>query len=360
MDQFRPTPTRSVFALLTLFPGSILTRKALLYLGGALKRDKYLSTLGRRIDHFKDRQSSSLTRVSDDDVDEESLLGDYAVPEVDATALDSHALHRAIRQNGCLIVRNFFSANEVKDMRTYVDYSVSLHSNKDSAISRYLTKSVNLDEVLKNTVEDIRVKQQENSTYFNTVKMARNFSQALGKHNSFFVARTPLLTEKILQLFTKTHLKKLLSKYFKNDPCLSIYKWVIRKSQPPKNIIDFHQDGAFMGDDIATPNCWIPLSDCGTGYSVHGLDVIPVPLKHLFSKGSGVLDWTISAQAVTDKYGESAIVTPTFRKGDAFFFDQFLMHRSQYLADSSESRYAIENWFFDSKYFPKNQVPLKW
>ena len=71
-------------------------------------------------------------------------------------------------------------------MRTYVDYSVSLHSNKDSAISRYLTKSVNLDEVLKNTVEDIRVKQQENSTYFNTVKMARNFSQALGKHNSFF------------------------------------------------------------------------------------------------------------------------------------------------------------------------------
>ena len=55
MDQFRATPTRSVFALLTLFPGSILTRKALLYLDGALKRDKYLSTLGRRIDHFKDR-----------------------------------------------------------------------------------------------------------------------------------------------------------------------------------------------------------------------------------------------------------------------------------------------------------------
>jgi hypothetical protein len=336
-----------------------LTSKALLYLDGVVRRDKYLSTLSRRIDHFKDQQSSSLTRVADNEPDG-SLFDDYAVPEIHASALDSHALNRAITKSGCLIVRDFFNTKEVKDMRAYVDYSASLHNNKDSAINRYLTKPVNLNEVLKNTIEDIRVKQQKNSTYSNTAKLAGTFAQALGKNYSFFVARTPLLTEKLLHLFTNKKLKKLLSEYFENDPCLSIYKWVIRKSEPPKNIIDFHQDGAFMGDDVSSVNCWIPLTNCGKGYSVHGLDVVPVPLKHLFSKGSGVLDWTIAAHAVTERYGEAAIVTPTFRKGDAFFFDEFLMHRSQYLADSSENRYAIENWFFDSKYFPKNQIPLKW
>ena len=37
-----------------------------------------------------------------------AFLGDYAGPEVDATALDSHALHRAIRAERMPYCQEFF------------------------------------------------------------------------------------------------------------------------------------------------------------------------------------------------------------------------------------------------------------
>ena len=107
-------------------------------------------------------------------------------------------------------------------------------------------------------------------------------------------------------------------------------------------------------------NCWIPLSDCGAGYDVHCMDIVPVRLMNTFEKGSGIMKWTISPKSVIDKYSEDAIVTPTFRAGDLFFFDHLLVHRTQWIPNASTMRYAIETWFFDSVNFPKNQIPLKW
>jgi len=115
-----------------------------------------------------------------------------------------------------------------------------------------------------------------------------------------------------------------------------------------------------MGDDINSLNCWIPLSDCGTGYNLHGMDIVPVRLMKAFAKGSGALNWTISPRSVIDKYSEDSIVTPTFRAGDLFFFDHLLVHRTQCVPTAMSKRYAIETWFFDSVNFPKNQIPLKW
>ena len=115
-----------------------------------------------------------------------------------------------------------------------------------------------------------------------------------------------------------------------------------------------------MGDEISSLNCWIPLTDCGAGYDVHGLDIVPVRIMESFKKGSGMLDWTISANAVVDQHTQQAIVTPAFKKGDMLFFDHLLVHRSQSIPNFSQQRYAIETWFFDSVNFPKNQMPIKW
>ncbi len=330
-----------------------------LYLDNLVNRDKYLSGMSRRIDYFKDRRSSITKRVIDD-LDECAPEEHFFVPEVDASVLDIEILKRSIRERGCLIVRNFFTADEVAEMKAYVDHSFRVNSNSDNFINKYLTKQVDLNEVLDKTKEDIANKRKENPTYTDTGWIGRKLAQPLGKNKSFLTAQTPILTEKLLHLFDRKHLKDLLSKYFENDPCVSVYKWVLRKSDPPENPIDFHQDGAFIGDEIASLNCWVPISDCGAGYDVHGMDIVPIRFKNAFAKGTGVLDWTIAHQAVVDHYGESAIVTPTFRKGDLFFFDHLLVHRTQCVPNFAEKRYAIETWFFDSVNFPKNQIPMQW
>jgi len=336
-----------------------MIKDMVLLLDNLINRDKYLSGLNTRIDYFKDRQSSISKRVIDDL--EDVTIGDkFFVPEVAASDLSIDVLKRSIRERGCLIVRNFFTAHEVDQMHAYVDHAFSINTNSKSFINKYLSKPVELEEVLNKTKEDIKAKLKENPTYTNTVKLGKNLLQPLGNNKSFLTAQTPMLAEKLLKLFEKKHLKELLAEYFENGPCVSVYKWVFRKSGPPDKAIDFHQDGAFMRDEIASLNCWIPISDCGTGSNVHGLDVVPIRLKNTFGKGTGILDWTISQQAIIDEFSESAIVTPTFRKGDAFFFDHLLVHRSQCMPNFAEKRYAIETWFFDSVNFPKNQIPMKW
>jgi hypothetical protein len=331
----------------------------LLYCDSIIHRDKYLANLEQRIDCFKDQQSSNSSRVFDE-VSDTGVAVDFQIPEIDASKLTVDILKQAIREKGCLIARNFFDAAEVKEMRSYVDYAFAINDNRDNFIHQYLAKQIDLEEVLEKTRADIEEKLKSNPTYTNTLKLGKKLAQPLGKNKSHLTAQTPILTEKLFKLYEKKQLKALLRSYFGNEPCVSVYKWVLRRADPPAEPIDFHQDGAFMGDEITSLNCWISLSDCGAGCDLHGMDIVPVRHMNAFAKGTGILNWTISQQSVVDAYSEDGIVTPTFRAGDMFFFDHLLVHRSQSIPNPASKRYAIETWFFDSVNFPKNQIPLKW
>ncbi|MEZ5504390.1 MAG: hypothetical protein R3E50_17645 [Halioglobus sp.] len=329
-----------------------------LYFDNLLNRDKYLSGLNRRVEYFKDRPSSASTRTIDA-LPDVIAAPDFTVPEVNARDFCIEALQQSIRSRGCLIVRDFFTVDEVDEMRAYVEHSFAV--NREGRLNRYLTKQVDMSGVLKQTREDIQRKRQQIPTYTDTVRLGKKFPKPyIGDSKSFLTAQTPIVCERMLGLFERKRLKDVLAQYFENGPCVSIYKWALRKSAPPQQPIDFHQDGTFMGEEIDSLNCWIPVSDCGAGYDVHGLDVVPVRLKRLFGAGTGVLGWTISEQAVVDEFGRDAIVSPTFRQGDAFFFDHLLVHRTQSIPGFSQQRYAIETWFFDAVNFPQNQIPVRW
>ena len=332
-------------------------RQTRLLVENLIGRDRYLSGLGNRIGHFKEVYSSSSRRVIDD-IDVSHGNVEFSIPEVSAADFRTDILKNAMQQKGCLIVRDFFSSGETAKMKDYIDYAFAV-CNGDRPIEKYLAKKVDLGDLLEKTKADIVERQKTNNTYADTTKLGRNLTQALNKDRSLLTVRSPLVAEKILALFEKKGLKKLMNEYFENEPCASIYKWVLRKVKTER-AIDFHQDGAFMGDEIDSLNCWIPLSDCGPGNDAPGLDVVPVRLMKTFAKGSGMLDWSISSQAVIDHYGEQAIVSPVFNKGDLLLFDHLLIHRPQYDPDHSQERYAIETWFFDSHNFPKNQLPVQW
>jgi len=324
-----------------------------------LHRDRYLSRLNERIKHFAELQSAPSHRVIDDAPAADAT--DFSVPEIDVSELDLSVLKKAMREKGCLIVRNYFSEPEARELQSYVDYSFDLHANPETRLNRYLMKMVELEEALENTREDVALHRKTNSTYTDINRIAKNLGRVIGKANSQLTSKTPIASEKILALYEKKGLKSLLGDYFENDPCLSVYKWVLRKADSPPQPVDFHQDGAFMGEWVDSLNLWVALSNCGgDGREGPGMDILPMRLQSEFEKGSGILDWTVAEGAVVDKYGREGIVAPKFNRGDGFFFDHLLVHRTQHVPDCAHNRYAIETWFFDSVNFPKNQIPLKW
>lgn len=333
-------------------------RRVSIFLDHLLKRDRYLAELNRRIDDFKDIESVRNDRVIDDAETLTHREG-YAVPEVAAADLTLDVLKRAMRESGCCLVRGYFDRAEAEQLRDYIDHSFAVNRGS-SFVHSYLSKQIDIGEVLQKTKKDIEEHRKTNSTYTDTLKLGKNLGRTLGQDVSCLTATSPILTEKLLQLFERKGLRNLLREYFQNEPCVTVYKWVLRKAVSPKQPIDFHQDGAFMGDAIDSLNCWIPLTDCGAGTNTPGMDIVPVRFLTAFEKGTGVLDWTVSPEAVLERFGEEAIVTPAFRKGDAFFFDHGLVHRTQHVPDSTEERYAVETWFFDSLNFPKNQIPIRW
>ncbi|CAA0087909.1 Uncharacterised protein [Halioglobus japonicus] len=336
---------------------SNLIRKLSLYSDHLLSRNKYLSRLNSRILTFKATHSRPSKRVIDASTDNVAEI-DCRIPEIDAADFSVEFLKKSMRENGCVIVRNFFDEKEVNTMKSYIDYSFAVRGN--GRLSRFLSKQCDLNPVLEETNEIIKEMQKSYPTYANTVSNGSKLSRFLGRGESVLTVRTPNIVDKLLNLFEKKSMKAILTSYFGNEPCVSVFKWTMRRSRPPAQPIDFHQDGAFMGEEIASLNCWIPLSNCGPGYDVHGLDIVPKRLMNTFKTGSGVLDWTVAEQAIVDEYSEDVIKAPTFREGDLLFFDHLLLHRTQSIANSEQPRYAIETWFFDSVNFPKNQIPVNW
>ena len=323
-----------------------------------LRRDRYLERLNARVEHFAATQSSPSRRVIDNA--RISSPVDFEVPEVEADALTVDIVKRAISEKGCLIVRNFLNEKEAQQMQSYVDYSFNLHDKPEGKVSQYLLKQVELAKAVEHAKDDIAKHRETNDTYTDITKIARKLVRTLGQSSSQLAATTPIITDKILALYDRKGLKNLLNDYFENEPCVSIYKWVLRKAMSPPVPIDFHQDGAFMGPSIDSLNVWVSLSHCGGDSNAPGMDFVPVRLKSEFGKGTGSMNWTVAESAVHDVYGEQAVVAPRFNRGDALFFDHFLVHRTQHVADCARNRYAVETWFFDSVNFPKNQIPVKW
>ena len=117
-----------------------------------------------------------------------------------------------------------------------------------------------------------------------------------------------------------------------------------------------------MGSAINSLNLWIPLDTCGGKTGAPGLDIIPKRFKEIVNPGEAdaALNWSTGNDTISGLKEDCAPVSPEFNPGDVIFFDHFLLHRTQYGEDFGRTRYAIETWFFGSKNFPKNQVPLRW
>lgn len=276
--------------------------------------------------------------------------GNTELPEINACDLTVEKLRSAMARKGCLIVRDFFDAKRVDEFKSAIDQII------DADLKSGHKKGVNQGEfnVFSNPPVNL-----------STVLPEPRLSRSRGFHRSsgsVMAIESSSFAESLIEWYDSLNLRDFLESYLGEPPCLSALKWVLRRSKLPISADGWHQDGAFMGSYINSLNLWVPLDTCGGKTGAPGLDIIPKRFKEIVNPGEAdaALNWSTGNDTISGLEEDCAPVSPEFNPGDVIFFDHFLLHRTQYGEDFGRTRYAIETWFFGSRNFPKNQIPLRW
>lgn len=305
------------------------------------------ATIGARIEAYRARQPADQPPLIIPEAAAVSTPANCDIPEVNASELSAQRLRDAITEHGSLIVRNVFSKATmdtlIETANKVIDACEDPAADGTAPVNTYFNPPNNLKTIMPNRERELG----------NT----RSFHRESG---SSMCVEAPSVAEALLLMYEAHGLKDIITEYLDEAPCLSVKKWVLRRSKLPVAEAGWHQDGAFMGTDINSINMWIPLSDCGDETGAPGMDVIPQRLNTLASADGAQFNWSVSDSYAKESYGGTQPIAPVFNAGDAFFFDHFFLHRTQFRDDFSKLRYAVETWFFGASRFPKNQIPLSW
>ena len=193
--------------------------------------------------------------------------------------------------------------------------------------------------------------------YFVPYTPGREKAEGFGRDLFVRVVDSPDALCDLVDVFTTTGVRSAVQEYLGERPAMIANKWILRRSPTGVVLGDFHQDGAFLGEGIRTVDCWIALSHCGPGTGRPGIDFVPRRLDRVLTPGEGAtFKWSLAEETVRT-LPDAEIVSPVFAPGDAFFFDERLVHRTSVGTDLS-TRYAIESWFVAPSSYPDKHVPV--
>jgi len=271
------------------------------------------------------------------------------IPELDYKDVTPKILRGAIQHQGALIARNFLSDEDIVSLREGIDKT--------------------FDESTKYFSDDPKIIQtrDKKSPWF---RLDLPIKGVFDKGSVGFMHRTgsvwtflsPFVVHRLLNAFEDAGLLPTLDEYFEGRTCLSFNKSVLRRLDPLKRPADWHQDGAFMTEDIKSVNLWIALSDCGAGTDCPGMDFVPKRLNEIVPTGTNKAahGWSVSPESVDEWFKDCPPVTPTYKAGDGIFFDHYNLHATSYSPDYTKTRYALETWFFAEEFAAHNQKPTYW
>ena len=168
---------------------------------------------------------------------------------------------------------------------------------------------------------------------------------------------SPRAMFELIDLYHRHGLHQLVEDYLGEPPAISVEKTALRRV-PYDTLGGWHQDGAFLGDDIRSLNLWMAATDCGVDAPT--MEMVPVRLHHIVEKGTGdaPYPWAVGDSAAREAAGAIGLVRPHFREGDAIFFDQMNLHRTSGGPGMTKTRYAVESWWFAPSHYPNNLIPL--
>jgi hypothetical protein len=172
-----------------------------------------------------------------------------------------------------------------------------------------------------------------------------------------WLADSPKLMSAVVDLYEQAGLRRLIDGYLGERPTMSVNKSTLRRARSGVSAVDWHQDGAFMGD-VRTLNVWLTLSHCGD--VAPGLAMVPRRVERIVPTGTAgaAYDWSVSPTLAEEAAGEVGTLTPIFEPGDVALFDDFFLHATWVRPEMPNPRYAVESWFFSPSSFPSDYVPL--
>ncbi|MEM7498893.1 MAG: hypothetical protein AAF371_12985 [Pseudomonadota bacterium] len=282
------------------------------------------------------------------------LFADAAggIPEIDGRDLDIAALSSAMHHHGALILRNMISPRAARGFRHGID-------NTMAAANAHL-------EATKDGGEDTRPTAMK-ADYMPVSEddddlPLRQHKAFLGKSGAIETFLSPRLAFDLFDCFERLGFRRLLQAYFRDEPCVSFKKSVLRRAEPLIYPAEWHQDGAFMTTDIKSVNVWIALSECGGGTDSPGMDLLPKRLNSIVPTGinGAAFNWSVSGTTVTETFPDLKAARPYFAPGDAILFDHYNLHATSSDPAFTKTRYAIETWFFAKSRCAINQHPVYW
>jgi hypothetical protein len=260
------------------------------------------------------------------------------VPEIGAERLNGDVLGGAILNHGLILVRNAVDAAAVGRLTKVLEHAFDEARDYDRAdtqrvLGRYFAPFP-LDETCEMTAAD------------------REFVIDGG---GVWTADSPPAMGALIEELRRAGIVTAVEDYLGEPADLSVGKSTLRRV-PPTTGGGWHQDGAFLGADIRTVNCWLALSDCGE--DAPGLDIYPGRLDHIVETGTrgAPYNWAVGDAVVEDLPRRWA--APRFKAGDALLFDQLMLHRTGARPGLVRDRLAIESWMFAGSTFPVRQIPL--
>jgi hypothetical protein len=172
-----------------------------------------------------------------------------------------------------------------------------------------------------------------------------------------WTADSPRMTFDLIDVFAETGLVGMIGEYLGERPAVSVNKWTLRRVSPGGDA-DWHQDGAFLGEDIRAMNIWLALTDCGR--DAPGMDIVTRRLDGVIETGTegARFDWSVSPQKVKELLAGEEPLRPAFQAGDLLLFDELFLHQTANSPEMTKDRYAVETWCFGPSSYPEKQVPL--
>ena len=172
-----------------------------------------------------------------------------------------------------------------------------------------------------------------------------------------WTAESPRMLFELMGLIDELGIGDLVTAHLGERPALSANKCTLRRV-PVRSSTDWHQDGAFLGQDIRSVNLWIALSHCGD--DAPGMDIVPRRIDHVVPTGTdgAIFDWAVAPSVVADAAQGTPVIRPVFEPGDALLFDHLFLHRTAAEPTMARERYAMETWMFAPSDYPKGQIPI--
>ena len=172
---------------------------------------------------------------------------------------------------------------------------------------------------------------------------------------------SPRVMFSMLEAMDRAGLQRLATGYLGERPAISIETCTLRRVNPDflpgNNYSAWHQDGAFLGE-VRALNVWLTLSRCGD--VAPGLDIVPKRLDYIAETGTEgtAFHWSVAQDVAEKCAGDVGIKRPIFQPGDVMLFDELFLHSTAADPGMTETRYAIETWFFGPSAFPDEYTPL--